>query len=331
MKKILLIHTGGTFGMVPVEPEQTLAPGNLQNQLQQHVPELSRLAQIDIEIPINLDSSNISIKEWDNLARLIHNRIDDYDGFVLIHGTDTMVYTAAALSFTLRNLKKPVVITGSQRPLANLRSDARINLIDAVELATMDIPEVVIVFGEKILRGNRAKKTSITSYDAFRSPNYPLLGEIGLRIELNHKFMLRETGNYFYQPGFKSDVLILNIFPAMKPDFYKIVLNNNPRVILMVGFGAGNLPNRVPDWIPFIKDALQRDISVFMVSQSMHGSADLSIYESSRQALEAGAVGLKDMTIESSYVKILKILAQTSESSTIKKLLLDNWAGEITS
>ena len=159
MKKILLLHTGGTFGMVALEPDKVLTPGNLQDELTTHVPELNQIADINVEIPFNEDSANVGISHWNQLARIIHNKMDDYDGFVVIHGTDTMVYTASALSLSLINLKKPVIFTGAQRPLAKLRSDARLNIIDAVEVSTTDLQEVLIVFGQNILRANRSRKT----------------------------------------------------------------------------------------------------------------------------------------------------------------------------
>ncbi len=329
MKKILLVHTGGTFGMVPAEPKSILAPGNFQSQILINVPEIVRIADIDVEIPFNLDSSNIGINEWQILTELIHARMDEYDGFVIIHGTDTMVYTAAALSFTLRNLNKPVILTGAQRPLSKLRSDARTNLIDAVELATLDIFEVLIVFGQKIVRGSRAKKVSISSYDAFESPNFPLIGEIGLKIKLNQLLLYKSVEKYSFLPGFKQKALIINIVPSLNPEYYFPLLENDLEAFILAGFGAGNLPNTSPDWIPFIQNATKLGKSVFICSNSMHGSVDLSLYESGQKALEAGAVGLGDMTIESAYVKLLKILNITDIPGEIVSLMNENWAGEI--
>ncbi|MGD9900214.1 MAG: asparaginase [Calditrichaceae bacterium] len=329
MKRILLVHTGGTFGMVPAEPKSILAPGNFQSQILINVPEIVNIADIDVEIPFNLDSSNIGIKEWQILTELINARMDDYDGFVIIHGTDTMVYTAAALSFTLRNLNKPVILTGAQRPLSKLRSDARTNLIDAVELATMDIFEVLIVFGQKIVRGTRAKKVSISSYDAFESPNFPLIGEIGLNIKLNKLLLYKSAAKYSFLPGFNQKALIVSIVPSLKPEYYFPMLENDIEAYIFTGFGAGNLPNTEPNWIPFIQNAEKLGKSVFICSNSMHGSVDLSLYESGQKALEAGAVGLADMTIESAYIKLLKILNITDIPGEIVSLMNENWAGEI--
>lgn len=329
MKKILIIHTGGTFGMTPVEPDSILAPGNLQNQLINNVPELVRLADIETAIPFNLDSSNIGIKEWDILAKLIHKQMDLYDGFVIIHGTDTMAYTASALSFSLLNLKKPVVLTGSQRPLSKLRSDARSNLIDAIELAAMNIPEVLIVFGQLILRGNRAKKISITSYDAFTSPGYPYLGEIGLKIVLNRSKLFKTKDEFYLLEGFTPEAAIVNVLPSLPPDYFNSLLETNLKAFILLGFGAGHLPNYLPDWVPFIKSAGEKGKAVFIGSHSLHGSVDLSLYECGQNAIKAGAVGLGDMTFESAYVKLLKILKLTTDREEIHEKFNQNWAGEI--
>lgn len=330
MKKIAIIHTGGTFGMVPIQPADILAPGDIQNQIHDFLPEIARLADITVFVPFNLDSSEIGIPEWEQLGSIIDQGMSAYDGFVLIHGTDTMVYTAAALSFSLRNLKKPVILTGSQRPLSKLRSDARSNLIDAVELATMDIPEVLIVFGQKILRGNRTKKLSITHYSAFDSPNFPLLGEIGLNIQLNQKLILKPVDDYFFLKGFVPQVAVVSIYPSLSPDFYyPLIKNPKIRIIILRGFGAGHFPHLNPDWLSFVKNAFDEGKLVFIGSHSTHGSVDLNLYESGKKAAELGAVGLAGLTIEAAYVKLLKILALTTDSEEIKIQLMQNWSGEV--
>ncbi|MHB2149084.1 asparaginase [Calditrichota bacterium LG25] len=329
MKKILLIHTGGTFGMVPVEPDQTLAPARVQNHIINMVPEISRLAEIDVLTPFNKDSSNVGIEEWDLLSQLIYEHWDRYDGFVIIHGTDTMTYTASALSFSLRNLNKPVILTGSQRPLSQYRSDARLNLIDAVELSTMDLREVLIVFNQRIFRGNRTKKISVKSYHAFESPNFPPLGEIGVTIDIDHSRLLQSEGPVFHLPGFYPQVVVLTIQPSMSPGYFYSLFDQNIKALLLLGFGSGNLPFPEPDWLSFIKAAMKRDIPVFIGTQSIQGRVDLSLYECGRQALEAGAQSIGQMTVEAAYVKLLKILKLTSHPDAIVRMFNENWAGEI--
>jgi len=330
MKKILILHTGGTFGMMPMEPDQILAPGNLQHELLKRVPEIAQIAEISVQIPFNEDSSDLSIKEWDSLAEIIDSNMNSYDGFVIIHGTDTMVYTAAALSFSLLNLKKPVILTGAQRPLSKLRSDARLNLIDAIEVATHSIGEVLIVFGQNILRGNRARKTSITSYDAFYSPNYPVIGEIGLNVEPETDLIRKNSDYYSFNPGFDPSVLSIHIFPNSDAEFYRhVVFNKKIRALMLIGFGAGNLPVKDSQWLSFIKDAISEGKIVLINSSSAHGRINLQIYESGQKALEAGAIGCNDMTIETSVVKIMKALASTSDIEKQKNYFLKDIAGEI--
>ena len=329
MQKILIIHSGGTFGMTPIEPNKQLAPGNLQNQILKYIPEIEKIAHIDVIIPFNLDSSNIGIYEWEILSDLISDNIHKYDGFVIIHGTDTMVYTASALSFSLRNLKKPVILTGSQRPLSKLRTDARFNLIDAVELATMSLPEVLIIFGQRILRGNRAKKISITNYNAFDSPNYPLIGEIGINIQINYEYVLNPDAEYYYEKGFSQKLAILSIYPSLNLNNYLPILDSDINGVILRGFGAGHLPTISPDWLEFLKKAQGMDIMIFIGSHSRQGDVNLDLYESGRQAKALGAIELGEMTIEAAYVKLMRIFYQTNEHKEVIELLHSNWAGEI--
>ncbi len=329
MKKILLIHTGGTFGMVPTEPHHTLAPAQVQDHILTLVPEVNRLAEIDVVTPFNKDSANVSIPEWEDLSRLIYDRWSLYDGFVVIHGTDTMTYTAAALSFSLRQLDKPIIITGSQRPLSLSRSDARLNLIDAIELATLDLHEVLIVFNQKIFRGNRTKKISIKSYDAFDSPNFPPLGEIGVTIEIDYARMLQPHGPLQLISGFKPNLAVIPIQPALSPHIFNEILHKNLKALILLGFGSGNIPFPEPDWVGFVRQAVARGIHVFIGSQSVKGNVDLSLYECGQQALEAGAHSLKDMTLEAAWVKLSKILYRTDNGHEIVHEFYKDWAGEI--
>lgn len=316
--------------MVPMEPNQVLTPGNLQQEILKHVPEINQIADIEIKILFNEDSSNLSIKHWKALADTIDNNMDNYDGFVIIHGTDTMVYTASALSLSLLNLKKPVILTGAQIPLANLRSDARQNLIDALEVSTHNLNEVVIVFGQNILRGNRTRKTSIVNYGAFYSPNYPLLGNIGINVETDHRVCLKSTEPYNFLSGFETAVLSIHIFPGSNPSFYSAILNNPQiRAVLLIGFGSGNIPVKENGWIDFIRQAIDNGKIIFVNSSSAHGKIDLRRYENGMKIMEAGAIGCEDMTVETSIVKLMKGLAQNSDPQMLKEFFLKNLAGEI--
>ena len=329
MKKILIIHTGGTFGMTPIEPDEQLAPGNLQNQIVKHIPEVQKIADIDVIIPFNLDSSNIGSDEWEILSTLIDANMDNYNGFVIVHGTDTMVYTASALSFSLRNLRKPVIMTGSQRPLSKFRNDARFNLIDLIETATMPLPEVLIIFGQKILRGNRSKKISISNYNAFDSPNYPLIGEIGINIQVNHEYVLKHKSDYYFEKGFSQKLCVLSIYPSLHLKNYLSILDSDIHGVIIRGFGSGHLPTVSPDWLEFLKKARIKNKMIFIGSHSRHGDVNLDLYKSGKQAKELGAIGLGKMTIEAAYVKLMRIFHQTNDHKKVIELLHSNWAGEI--
>ncbi len=314
-----------------MEPDDVLAPGNLLDQITRYAPEIIKLADVDIEVLFNEDSSNVALEHWISLAEMIDKRMANYDGFVVIHGTDTMVYSATAVSYALRNLKKPVIFTGAQRPLSRLRSDARLNLIDAVETATLAIEEVLIVFGQQIHRANRAKKISIFSYDAFTSPNYPMVGEIGLNLHVDEKLLFRHTGAYRYDPAFDDSLQVIPVLPQGRADVYFPLLDTEAtKAFLMIGFGAGNIPEKRHDrWLEFIKSAGKQGKIVFVGSHSLKGSVDLSLYESGHDVAEAGAVGIKDMTIEAAYVKIMKILASGLSREQMIHQFFQNWAGEI--
>lgn len=329
MKKILLLHCGGTFGMTPQEPDQVLAPPEFQHEILEYVPELNKLAQIDIRIPFNLDSSNVGLEEWSQLAKMIFENMDAYDGFVVIHGTDTMAYTASALSFSLLNIRKPVILTGAQRPLSQLRNDARSNLIDAVELATMNIPEVMIVFGQRILRGNRSKKINVFSYEAFDSPNFPYLGRIGVTIEIERSRLLKVHGTPVLLEGFRPAVSVISIQPSMNPQGYMSLLETDLQAFILVGFGSGNLPGEANDWVQFISAVQEAGKAVFVGSQLVYGGTNLERYKCGQRALQAGARGIGNMTLESAYVKLQKILSLTGDRQTVYEKFYQDWAGEL--
>jgi L-asparaginase len=330
MKKVLIIHTGGTFGMTPADPEKTLEPGNIEKSLDQYVPNIHKLANISIEIPFNLDSSNIGPAEWKKVYTIIKGKMKSYDGFVIIHGTDTLVYTATALSYLFLELQKPIILTGSQRPLSALRTDARGNLVNAIELSTYDIPEVSICFGNKLFRGNRTKKISIESFQSFESPNYPPLVSIGLNVNLSEHYFLKRKENIDLTPKFKSGIHSLKIFPGMDPKPYVKMYENSANAILLEGLGAGNLPALTDEWIEFILRLRANNIVVFMTSQSPHGTVDLQLYTCGRKAKSAGAISLRDMTVEAALVKLMLLSANFKDPNTVETLMQSSLAGEIT-
>lgn len=330
MKKILILHTGGTFGMVKMQPGEILAPGQMQERITTHIPELERIARIDFQAPFNLDSSNMQPHHWQELAGLIYNNLDNYDGFVVIHGTDALSYTAAALSFMLRNLPKPVVLTGSQRPLSEIRTDARTNLINAVELATYPIPEVCIFFGTRLLRGNRAVKTSTIDYGAFESPNFPPLAEVGLDVHVAANHVLQPAGPSELKTALSDRVLTLSFFPGLQPDYLRCLFYTPVQAVVICGLGLGNLSVQEKSFVPLIEDLTGAGKVVAITSQSRHGQVDLSRYENGKRIAAAGAIGAGDMTTEAAIVKLMHLLGQYPEDiSEVRKHFCRSIAGEI--
>jgi len=329
MPKVLLLHTGGTLGMEAGRPGP-LRPGPFEDALRRRVPELWEIAEIDVEIFANVDSSDMEPSLWQGLARRIHERILDYDGVVVTHGTDTMAYTASALSFMLRNLPRPVVLTGSQRPLGEIRTDARLNLIDAVTAATRGetLPEVVICFDSRLFRGNRARKLKIAEYDAFDSPNVPPLGGLGVEVVIPP--IERKGGDFRLLDRLDTRVHAVLAFPGADPrPHLEIVRSGQVRGLLILAYGTGNLPIRGErSFLPILEAAREREIPVLIGSQAIKNSVVLPLYEGGAQAEALGAVGAGDMTPEASIVKLMHALAYGETYDEVRALLRANLAGE---
>jgi L-asparaginase len=329
MKKILLIHTGGTFGMMPLQPSQALAPADIQELILKYLPDIRTIAQIDFEVAFNIDSSNIQVEHWQKLGRLIQKKYQQYDGFVIIHGTDAMVYSASALSFMLQGLDKPVILTGAQRPLAVIRSDARGNLINSIELATHDIPEVGIFFGTHLYRGNRTIKISNTSYKAFASPNHPALAEVGLDITLT-KYILNPGSTLSYQDSFDDHVLCFRFHPGLSPKYLEHLIDSPLRGIVIEALGSGNVSILDNSLIPWIEKMSKAGKIVVINSQSPYGKVDFSRYECGHQIETAGGIPALDMTTACCLIKLMFLFGTIpTDISKVKQVFLEPLAGEL--
>lgn len=331
MKRILLIYTGGTIGMKTNPATGALAPVDF-SQIQAEIPELKKFtSEIDsITYDPIMDSSNVSSKDWIKLARLIEQNYDRYDGFVILHGTDTMAYSASALSFMLCNLDKPVIFTGSQIPMGVLRTDGRENLISAIEIATSSIvKEVCIYFQTKLMRGNRTTKQNAEHFDAFISYNFPPLATAGINIKYNHELLLPPPhGNFFIDPNLDESIIIIRIFPGIKTDILKAQLEiKGVRAIILESYGAGNAPN--DKWfIDIIREASERGIIILNVTQCAIGSVNMGIYETGRALEDIGVVSGHDITIEAAVTKLMHLLGNLP-NQTVKIELTKNYHGEI--
>lgn len=316
LKKVLLIHTGGTFGMQKGAPHLALSRSSeYLGTLFKRVPELEEIAEIDLEILCNVDSSDISPVVWKRLAEAIVSKWHDYDGFVIIHGTDTMAYTASALSFFLEGVSKPIVLTGSQRALSEIRTDARANIIDSVELATLGFGGVMICFDSKVHRGTRASKYSNEHLQAFRSYNSQPLGAFGVHFIYNKKLLPRVASTTRTNPKcdtrIDTNIACIDCVPgvALSAALQRAILETAHAVVLR-GFGAGNLPLADASFENLCKKARDKKIPVVMATQCPSGRISLTAYANGRRFRELGVVSGLDMSFEALTVKLMVMLGR---------------------
>lgn len=325
-KHILILLTGGTLAMIEKNGILTTASNK---DILKKVPDLDEIAHIEVVELYNIDSSNIQVHHWQKLADTIYKNIDNYDGFVVIHGTDTMVYTASALSFMLSNLSKPVILTGSQKPIADILSDAKNNLLYAVHMATLEIPEVCIYFDYTLFRGNRTIKASSTQFAAFDSPNYPALVKAGIDTEIRSKLIQKPSGLFQVLSDYDDQVMVIRLFPGMGVDGLDYLCKTNIKGFIIQAFGMGNVPNEDKSIIPFIEKATKAGKLVAISSQSPQGMVDLTRYETANQAEKAGALSCRDMTIETSIVKMMFLFGQFQNVEAVRSNFQKSLAGEI--
>ncbi len=335
---ILIIYTGGTIGMVNDPKTGSLAPFDF-GHMRKQVPEVNNFAfNIEtITFKEVVDSSNITPEIWIHLAKLIEENYHKYDGFVILHGTDTMAYSAAALSFLLENLGKPVVFTGSQLPIGTLRTDGKENFISAIEIAaaTKDgqplVPEVSVFFENKLYRGNRTTKHNADYFDAFRSYNYPELAKAGINISYNYSAIrypvIKKDIKVYNQ--LDPNVAILQIFPGIQPSVVDAIVNiKGLKGLVLETFGSGNAPTL--EWFTEkIKYAIDRGIVVLSVTQCNAGSVNMGKYATSLGLLNAGVINGKNITTETAIVKLMFLLGQKYNKEQIKEYLLKSLRGEI--
>lgn len=323
--------------MVESEDRQTLVPFDLAHILAM-VPELkklnTRLDAISFDTPI--DSSDMQPGHWTKMANLILEHYDTYDGFVILHGSDTLAYSASALSFMLQGLKKPVVLTGSQLPIGMIRTDARENLITSVEFASRRhngapiVQEVVVCFEDLLYRGNRTKKFSTQAFEAFISPNYPVLGEAGVDInfELDRLYRTDEL-EFKVVDGFDRRVAVLSLFPGISVAFIKTLLQTTDlRGLVIMTFGSGNAP-RDEEMLQAIRTAVNDGLVVVNVTQCAKGKVEQGKYETSVGLLKAGVISCGDMTLEATITKLMFLLDKSNDPAWVRSNMLTNLRGEL--
>ena len=336
---ILLIYTGGTIGMKRDLESGSLVPFNF-NQILEEVPELSKfnfnLATISYDPPV--DSSNIQPQFWISIAETIQNNYDKYDGFVILHGTDTMSYTASALSFMIQNLTKPIILTGSQLPIGEIRTDGRENLLSAVEVAAAYkegkplIPEVCILFDNTLFRGNRTFKYNAHSFKAFKSENYPALAVAGIDVQYHLPYVRKVDFNQpvLFNTSLDASVATLTLFPGINPRVVSTVLNiDGVKAVVLETFGSGNAPT-YPWFLEEVDRALKRGVLVVNVSQCRGGAVNMESYETGLTLKRMGVLSGYDITLEAAVVKLMYLLGQDYTHEKIKELFEKSIAGELT-
>lgn len=336
--KILLIYTGGTIGMKKDFETGALKAFNF-SKLLQRIPELKLLdceiETISFEKPI--DSSNMNPEKWADIATIIEDNYSCYDGFVVLHGSDTMSYSASALSFMLENLSKPVIFTGSQLPIGDLRTDAKENLITAIQIASLRengnpvISEVCLYFEYKLYRGNRTTKTNAEHFNAFISPNYPHLIESGVHLKMNKELFLplKKELKLKVHKTLDTNVVIVKMFPGMSETVLAAIFNiSKLKGIVLETYGAGNAPTE--DWfIRLLTQAIQNGIQVVNVTQCSAGSVNMGQYETSSAMKKIGVISGKDITTEAAITKLMYLLGHTIVQNDFKTVFETALRGEI--
>ncbi len=314
--------------MVPDQKGGLTPPSrdNALSSIMSYEPRLKEIADIDLHYVINIDSSDMLPKTWDDIAKVIYENHEKYDGFVVIHGTDTMAYTSSGVSFALQHPGKPIVFTGSQIPGHNLESDARHNLVNAVKLATKDVAEIMVLFGDRILLGVRTTKVSHVKLNAFSSVNWPKLGQVGTDLQFFRPVKKKTGQKPQLFPGFESRIICISLIPGMPVELLEQTLEEGVRGVILSSFGTGNIPH---SYLMFLEKAKKKGVPVVIRSQCLEGITNMGVYASGQAALERGAIEAYDMSREAATTKLMWALHRTDSLSEIKAIMHKNYVGEI--
>ncbi|MEZ3519203.1 MAG: asparaginase [Muribaculaceae bacterium] len=338
--RILIIYTGGTIGMIENAETRALEPFNFDHLIE-NVPKI-KLLDIEIEsveFSNPIDSSSMNPLHWQSIAKVIEDNYTKFDGFVVLHGTDTMAYTASALSFMLENLDKPVIITGSQLPIGDVRTDGEENLITALQVASARdtdgsamVREVAILFEDFLWRGNRSTKHSSDNFCAFSSNNFPALASFGLGIHFNRDVLRRHKpeGKLKVHYKFDTNVMVMDLFPGIQENVVRHMFNTpGIRGIVLKSFGSGNGPSD-PWFISALSEAISRGIVIINISQCSNGSVMPGLYSAGLGISQAGVISGHDLTAEASITKLMHLLGTEESAERVVELMSRSLCGEMT-
>ncbi|WP_444998529.1 asparaginase [Aliikangiella sp. IMCC44359] len=333
-KKVYVAYTGGTIGMKPSDKGFIPESGYFTEQIAS-LPEFASpdMPQVKMHEYENLiDSSNITPEDWYFISQDIKSRYDEFDGFVVLHGTDTMAYTASALSFMLEDLSKPVIVTGSQIPWSQMRTDARDNLITSLLLAgNYDIPEVGLYFHNRLYRGNRTRKLNASGFHAFQSPNFPAIAEVGTKIKLHEELLLKDPAERLkIQKISPPKVIILSLFPGFPAELLENVLSSSIQGLVLMTYGMGNAPCNDGKLLKLLSDASAQGVIIVNCTQCYKGSVDMRGYETGHGLLNAGVISGFDMTPEATLTKLSYLLSSECTVEEIKQKMQISLRGELT-
>ena len=326
-QKIALLYVGGSIGMKVNQKSGRIEPLESLSEIHRFLPELQKDVSLEFFSITNVGSSEVTPDHWVEIAEKIRDIYNKFDGFVVVHGTNTMCYTAAALSFALQGLSKPVILTGALMPINDLKGDGRMNMIFAINAAQLDIAEVCIVLGPHVLRGTRAKKEEHSFLSTFTSPKHPPLADFSIQVDLHPWRTVRRKRSLICKPTFDSNVIMLTINPGLNEKYLDAVLQAEPHGIILRAYGPGMLPENVQPWLRRVTKA---GIPIVITSQMLRGRIDLHRYRKQLALEEMGVISGKDMTFECAMVKLMWALTQSKSLGRLRDLMEKDLVGELT-
>jgi len=324
--RIALLYLGGSIGMVMNQKTGRIEPMESLGMIHKAIPDMQKEVALDFFSLANVGSSEVTVDHWVELAKKIEELYDDYEGFVVVHGTNTMTYTASALSFALQNLRKPIIFTGALLPINDIAGDGRMNLIFAIRAAQLDIAEVCVVLGPKVLRGCRAKKVDESLMQTFDSPRFPALADFSTGVHMHPWRMVRRKRTLICRPTFDPNVIVLTLTPNIPQAYLDAILATQPHGIVMRAYGPGMLAESIFPWLRQVK---KLGIPVVITSQSLRGAIDLHRFRKQLTLEEMGIISGKNMSFECAFVKLMWALTQSKSALRLHELMEKSLVGEL--